>query len=369
MMADISGLVTRSNIEQRVRMKRQLHDSSVLGLAVAVLWTMAPAQARAHGGMEEDRTPPAASSQASRPQADAEASAGEAGREGVGESRAVVALDLVLGWGHVPFALQNLPTTATQAITYTRSDATPSDVQSFILGGDFEATEHLGIGARIPFALGTFSPAGSAARSTTSLGNVEIEGAWGGVAPGARIKLALALGLAIPTAQGDEIPTTLAGSPASSVNPGSYDRFSLARAAALARGYEDNALFEPGRAGVVPKVSLSYEGSRVRIEPYVKVENLIRTNTSLEAPYVGEIVAAVGAAVRVGARFEVAVRGWVNIGFAGTPDDRSVAAAVEPDVIVTAGRLKGYAGVVVPLVGPPAQAAFLGARMGLAVAF
>jgi len=352
---------------------RGRHGARWLGLAATVAGVVMGGDAAAHGGVDEDRSRTDEPSSAPAPGAAAEAHAetgsevhAEAGSEA--EERFLVGLDLVLGWGRVPFAVQNLPATGVQAITYSRSDATPSDVQSFVLGGSLEATEHLGVAARVPFTLGTISPAGSAARSSTSLGDVELEGEWR-TPLGARVKLVCELGVALPTAQGEEIPATLVDAPASSVDPVAYDRFSLARAAALARGYEANALFEPGRLGVVPKVSLVYEGERLRFEPYLKVENLVRTDSALEAPYVGEIVAAARLGYRLGTHVEATLRGWVNVGFAGTPEDRTTTVAVEPDLAVTSGPVRAYGGVVVPLAGDPLQAGFFGVRAGLAVAF
>jgi len=350
-------------------MERRSHGCCLLGLAIVAARVTAGADAAAHGGMDEDRTRPDQPADAAPASAVADARPPTGSDDdGEGGQRVRAGLDLVLGWGKVPFAVQNLPTTGTQAITYSRSDATPSDVQSFVLGASLEATEHLGAGVRIPFMLGTFSPVGSAARATTSLGDVELEGEWS-TRLGAGLEIVAALGVALPTAQGAEIPATLVDVGASSVNESSYDHFSLARAAALARGYEDNALFEPGRLGAVPRLSFVYQGARLALEPYVKVENLIRTSSSLEAPYVGEIVAAVRAGYRVRSHLEVAARAWANVGFAGTPDDRRAAVAVEPDLIVSSGPLRAYGGLVVPLVGPPEEAGFFGARLGLVAAF
>jgi hypothetical protein len=345
-------------------MKHGSHGSWLLGLAMVVVGIPTGGDAAAHGGMDEERPQPEAPAGApvSREQGDGpEAPESE-------EKRFTVGLDLVLGWGNVPFAVQNLPTAGSQAITYSRSDATPSDVQSFVLGGDFEANEHFGVGVRIPFTFGTVSPAGSAARSTTAFENVELEGEWS-THLGADLKLVLGLGVALPTAQGQEIPATLMDAGASSVNAGSYDRFSLARAAELSRGYEANALFEAGRLGAIPQLSLVYRGPRLHFEPYVKVENLIRTSSSLDAPYVGEMVAAVRAGYLIGSHLEAAVRGWVNVGFAGTPDDRTTVVAVEPDLVGSWGPVKAYGGVVVPLAGPPEEAGFFGVRLGLAASF
>ncbi len=349
-------------------MKRGLHGSWLIGLAIAVARVSSGGDASAHGGVDEDRTPQEEPSSAARPAPGAEEPRPTGGEGGEAAERGVVGLDVVLGWGNVPFAVQNLPTTGVQAITYSRSDATPSDVQSFVLTGRFDATEHLAVGARVPFTLGTFSPAGSAARSATSLGNVEFEGELE-THLGSHAKLVGALGVALPTGQGDEIPATLVGVPASSVNPGSYDRYSLSRAAALARGYEDNALFETGRLGVVPKLALICRGPRFGLESYVKVENLIQAAGSLDTPYVGEVVAGVRLVYRLGAHVEASVRGWINVGFAGTPDDMKTAVAIEPDLAVSSGALRAYAGFVAPVVGPPADAGFLGVRLGLVVSF
>jgi hypothetical protein len=274
-------------------------------------------------------------------------------------------LDLVLGWGKVPFAVQNLPRTLAQAITYTRSDDTPSHVQSFVLGLGWEAST-LALAARLPFSFGTFSPGGSDARSSTSFGNVEFEGEYP-LRFGEHLVLASALGVALPTGQGQEIPAQV-GPGAKSAEVDEYDRFSLARAAAYARGYEDNALFEPKRLGFVPKVSLSYRANALTVEPYVKVENLVATSTALENKYVGELVPALRLGYRLG-RVELGLRGWANVGFAGGPEDKRSSGAVEPDVALVAGRLRAYGAVIVPVAGPPADAGFVAVRLGVSAAF
>jgi hypothetical protein len=349
-------------------MKRGSYGPFVLGFTVAVTRLGSGDDAAAHGGVDEERSPPEQLPAGARSSAVEERHESTEGTEREREDRFAVRLDLVLGWGKVPFAVQNLPTTGAQQITYSRSDATPSDVQSFILGGQIEATEHIGAGVRLPFMVGTFSPVGSAARSTTSVGNVEVEGEVS-TTLGAGLKLVGALGVALPTGQGEEIPTTLVDVAAPAVNAPAYDRFSLARAAALARGYEANALFETGRLGLIPQVSLVYEGERLRFEPYLKVENLIRTDSSLEAPYVGEIVAAVRGGYLIHRHVELALRGWVNVGFAGTPEDRRTTVAIEPDLTASFGPVRAYGGCVVPLAGAPEEAGFFGVRLGLVISF
>jgi hypothetical protein len=280
----------------------------------------------------------------------------------------VLDLDLVLGWGKVPFAVQNLPTTGMQAITYSRSDATPSSVQSFVFGGRFEMAKRWSVGARLPFSFASFSPDSSAPRSTTAFGNLELAGEYrAGFSNGAEVTAAL--GVALPTAQGDEIPVDLQSRSTQLVDASAYDRFSLSRAAALARGYEENALFEPKRLGIVPKIVLRYARGALAVEPSVKVENLVGTASSLDAGYVGDLVAALRVGYRLRDFVEIALRGWTNVGYAGSDQDKTVSVAVEPSVFFRFGALRPSAGVVVPVAGPPLDGRFVGVRVGLAGVF
>ncbi|HEX3345998.1 MAG TPA: hypothetical protein VHS09_15550, partial [Polyangiaceae bacterium] len=221
---------------------------------------------------------------------------------------------------------------------------------------------------RLPFTFATFSPDGSASRSATSLGNLELEGEYS-LPVGRALKLVGALGVALPTAEGDEFPEGLANQPLSSSTAGSYDRWSLSRAAAFARGYEDNALFEPHRLGLVPKVALVYRFRGLSIEPYVKIENLIGTSTLLDASYVGELVGALRVGYWVERHVELAMRGWFNVGFAGTADDKVTAVAIEPQVVARFGPVRPYAGVILPVAGPPSDNDAVGVRLGLSGAF
>lgn len=296
----------------------------------------------------------------------AEGEAREPATEGEHES-AMLALDLVLGWGKVPFALQNQPTSGNQGITYTRSDATESNVQSLLLGGSLEVGEHFGVGARLPLTFAGFSPDGAASRSTAAVGNLELEGEYS-TSLARNLRFIAALGVALPSAGGTEVPPGLTNASAASVNEGSYDRWSLAKAAAYARGYEDNALFEPQRFGLVPRVAVIYHLRGLSIEPSVKVENLIGTSSSLDAAYVGELVASLRLGYWVHRQFEVAVKGWVNGGFAGSSDDRTTAASLEPALVLKFGPVRPYAGVIVPLAGPPSDNGFIGVRVGVAAA-
>jgi hypothetical protein len=277
----------------------------------------------------------------------------------------MVALDVALGWGRVPFAAQNLPSPGQPYATYTRDDAVTANVQSLFLEGSMNLVEHVGVDARLPFTFAGFSPDGSAGRSTTSFGNVELAGQYGVlVAP--RLRLVASLGLALPTAPGTELPATL--SPVQNVDAPSYDRYSLSLAALAARGFEDNELFEPNRLSVVPKIALAYRSPGLSVEPSVKIDNFIGTSTALAAPYVGDVVGAVRVGYWVQDELELALKGVVNGTFAGTGADKQVALAVEPGVVMRFGPVRPYAGVIVPLVEPSNESGFVGLHFGVAAA-
>jgi len=312
----------------------------------------------------------------------------QAGSTEAKHERAMVGLDLVLGWGKVPFALQNLPGAGNQAVTYTRADAVPSDVQSFIMGASVEVAEHVGVGVRLPFTFAGFSPDGSEGRSTTAFGNTELEGEYGArIAKG--LRLYGSFGVALPTAQGTEIPSNLVNQNAQYVDATAYDRYSLERAAMAARGYEDNALFAPDRLGLVPKVGLLYRAHGFSVEPYVKLENLVGTSSSLMNEYVGDFVGAVRVGYWVREQFEVALKGWADVGFGSScagfygvgssgsscapqvpfASPSTTTVALEPQLVLRFGPVRPYASVIVPVAGPPADEGFVGVRVGAAVGF
>jgi hypothetical protein len=346
-------------------MRRRLSSSAGF-LAIAVGISL-PGTARAAETAAENKPPEKPRDTSDVLQgAEGETPGGESEDEKKEETVALGA-DLVLGWGHVPFAVENPPAEGAAAPTYTRQDDVHSSVQSLILGASMEIVEHLGVGVRVPFTFASFFPDGSPGRGAQSFGNVELEGEYGReLRPG--LKLYAALGVALPTAAGTEIPEGQTNASAVLVDAPSYDRFSLSRAAASARGYEDNALFEPHRLGIVPKVGAVYRLKGLSIEPYVKVENLVAATSQAEG-YVGELVAALRVGYEIRNHFEVALKGWVNVGFAGSSDDKTVAAALEPELVLRFGPLRPYAGAIVPIAGPPLDNAFVGVRLGVGASF
>jgi hypothetical protein len=340
---------------------------SLAVLAVGTVGVAASRGASAHGDMDVERPSPGGSS---RDAASVEPDAGApAGTEGEPRSRrAGAGVDLVFGWGNVPFAVQNLPGTGNQTITYSRSDATPSSVQSFVLSGLLEAAAHLTLGVRLPLTFASFSPNGSASRSTTALGNIELEGEFG-AALGARVALMGSLGVALPTAQGDALPPGTTQQSAQLVDESAYDRFSLSRAAASARGHEDDALFEPHRLGLTPKLGLVYRARGVSIEPYVKLENLVGTSSALDPAYLGELVSGVRVGYELRDFLEVGLRGWDSLVLVGSSGGDTISAAVEPEVLLRSGFVRLLAGVIVPVGGAQWQSGFVGVRLGVSGVF
>jgi hypothetical protein len=268
----------------------------------------------------------------------------------------------------VPFAVQSLPGTANQAITYSRSDATPSSVQSFVVSGLVEAAAHLTLGVRLPLTFATFSPNGSPSRSTTALGNVELEGEFGG-ALGAHLVLKGSLGVALPTAQGDAPPPGTTGQNAQGVDENAYDRFSLSHAAAAARGYEEDELFEPRRLGLIPKLRLVYHARATSIEPYAKLENLVGTSSGLDHAYLGELVSGVRVAHDLGDFLEVGVRAWDRLMLVGGSGGDAISVAIEPDILLRWGSARLEGGVIVPVGGAQWESGFVGVRLGLSGVF
>jgi hypothetical protein len=280
-----------------------------------------------------------------------------------------LAVDLVLGWGKGTIVGLNPGVNApTAQPTYSRMDNVSANVQSFIFGGSVEVAKHIEVGVRVPVTFATFNPDGGPSISPAGVGNVELEGEYGGpVAHG--LRLSGALGFALPTATGNEIPDDFVNQNSNTFDKSAFNRFSMNKAAAYARGYEDNALFEPNRFGIIPKLGLLWRMKGLSVEPYLKVENLIGTSSNLEDSYVGELVGALRVGYWVHKQFEVAARVWFNTGFAGSDEDKQTSAAVEPQIVLRFGHIRPYAGFLAPLAGPPNQNGWLSARIGVQAGF
>jgi hypothetical protein len=278
----------------------------------------------------------------------------------------MIGLDFVLGFGKVPVAVQNPPTNVGTLPTYSRGDSQVSS-QSFVLGAAFHAFKHISLGIRIPFTFGELNVPNNSTRGTGALGNIELEGEYERHL-NHNMALFFVLGISLPTAQGDEIPEDLADRTNAQVDQGAYDKAALQRAAAFSRGGEDNALFEPHRFGINPKIGVIYHTGKLTITPYVKVENLIGTSSSLAHSYLGELVPVVRAGYRIG-HIEPALKLMLPIAFAGSDEDKKVGFVVEPQLAAHYGNVHPTLGVIIPVAGPAADPQFIGVRLAVAASF
>lgn len=335
-----------------------------LGVALAVVAGERGAQA--HGeGVDADRHEQPAAVGVGPDVAPAEGTPGEER-----EKTVEVSADLVFGFGKTPLAVQQPPQSFTTVPPYAAGSAR-STSESVVLEGGYHLSRQLAVGLVVPFGFATFSPPTEDSRGTSAFGNLEVSGEY--ELPARRsTTIAFALGVSLPTAQGSELPPSdeLAQQQGAGFTPAAYDRFAVNRAAALSRGYEENALFEPDRLGVNPGAKVAWEGGPLRLEGSVKIENLIATSASLEHSYLGEIVPGVRAGYALGPDAEVGVRVWANYAFAGSDDSSKVALVAEPQIVGTFGNLRPVLGVIVPFAGAPTDPwQFVGVRLSLLAMF
>jgi hypothetical protein len=286
------------------------------------------------------------------------------------EEKVELAADLVVGFGKTPLAVQQAPQSFTTVPPYTAGSAR-STSESVVLEGGYHILPQFAVGVVVPFSFATFSPPSEDSRGTSAFGNLEVSGAY--ELPTRRsTKVAFGLGVSLPTAQGSELPSAdeLAQQQGAAFTPAAYDRYAVNRAAALSRGYEENALFEPDRLGINPRVQVEWEARRLRLEGSVKLENLIATSTSLAHSYLGELVPGVRAGYALGPAAEVGVRVWANYAFAGSDDSSKLALVAEPQLVGTFGNLRPVLGVIVPFAGAPTDPwQFVGLRLSLLATF
>jgi hypothetical protein len=287
-----------------------------------------------------------------------------------GEHSAHVGLDFVLGFGKTAVAVAT-PSSTGLLPSYGMSSAR-IHTESLVLGTAFKVMPHTSIGILLPLAWGQYSATetGGDSRGTAALGAIEVEGEYERHLA-KNMALEAAFGISLPTAQGSEIPENVTDLPSNAVNTPDYDKGGVVRSAALSRGGENNALWEPKRLGFNPKVGVAYHEGELHVTGYLKMENLIATVSSVDHKYLGELVPGVRAGYRMG-MVEPALKIWANLAFAGTNEgEKKFGLSVEPQVVAhLEHNIKPVLGVVIPVVGPgvdPFQ--FVGVRAGVAAMF
>lgn len=281
-----------------------------------------------------------------------------------------IGLDFVAGTGKTSIANTAQPTQleGMPANTIGSSQVT---TESFIAAAGLEV-HHFEFGLRMPLTIGQINPPDIPSRRTTAFGNLELEGAYlHELRPG--LSLVYALGVTLPTAQGQAVPSSASGLSSNSsgvLDLNSYDRGAINLAAASTRGWEENALFELQRVGIIPKVELRYETHGLLLQPYVKLDNLIDTSGHADHSYLGELVVGGRIAYRVVPHFEPGVRVWTNLNgeLTGISSDKPVG-VVEPEVRLPFHHVEGIVGGILPFAGPLTNPYFLGIRAAVRVAF
>lgn len=285
-------------------------------------------------------------------------------REGESEPPFAIDLDLVLGFGKVD-AVDQTPIAATpQGVP--QIDRVKATTYSFLLAGEYELGKGVALGARVPFSAGSLdSPA---SRGTAVFGNIEIEGAYK-LELSESLGFELAVGVALPTADGTPVPED-PGTVATAqgvIDQGAYDRGAIQRAAAMSRGYEDNALFETSHLGIIPKLTVEIHHRGFRFDPYVKLENLIATRSGEDHNYIGELVVGAALGYAITKNVEPTVRIWTNVPLANT--DFAAVAVVEPQLRLRFGAVVPYVGAILPIAGPLTSPYEVGIRLGVGARF
>lgn len=240
---------------------------------------------------------------------------------------------------------------------------------SFLVQGGVKLTEGFGISARVPLVAGTIF--GDPQRGDGTLGAIDVS-ADGRLKLADNMTLHLSLGISLPTAEGVQLPTAAqiaAGTEIvqGAIDQSNYDRFTILRASSMARGYEDDELFQPAHLGINPKVALTIgtEG-KWRIEPWIKLDNLIATNSSYS--FIDELIFGANFGYHFAEPIEGVVRVWGNVPITGA-DFSSAVAVVEPQLRLHFGPVDPYVGGVLPIAGPIANPYDFGVRVGITANF
>jgi hypothetical protein len=236
---------------------------------------------------------------------------------------------------------------------------------SLLLGVE-HATPHATFGLRLPILMGGITALEGEKTSRTVaplLGNLELEASHHTeLAEG--LSLEWTMEVALPTAMGEEAPL-----PGEAIE-GEADAAAIARgevlrAAEFARGSLDSTLFEPGRAGFIPKLSLDYRVGGFHLRPTVKFEMLFDTRGRAAEHLIGELVAGVRVSYEFAHVFEPYVHAWTNITVTEHAERNVDVLLFEPGVKFRFGKLRPQVGVVLPAFGRLVDDKTLGVRVAL----
>lgn len=222
---------------------------------------------------------------------------------------------------------------------------------TLLLGAE-HPTPHATFGIRLPIVLGGITALETEKSSRVVgplLGNIELEMLHATTLT-EDLRFELAFELSLPTAFGEEPPLPGEGLEAP-LNDVAVARGSVLRAAEFSRGSLDSALFEPGRVGFIPKLSLDFRAGAFHLRPTVKFELLMDTRGRAKEHLIGELVAGVRASYEIAHFVEPSLHAWTNITLTEHAERNVDVVLLEPAVRFRVGQLRPGLGVVVPLFG------------------
>ncbi|MET0390390.1 MAG: hypothetical protein ABW321_30740 [Polyangiales bacterium] len=269
------------------------------------------------------------------------------------------ALDVVVGFGRVP-AVTEIPARENADEVESRLEQARVTSESVVITGGYEFGHRVGIELRVPLAYGRIDPRGPMNRSVFALGNLELEGEYA-ILLSHDLQINFEVGVAVPTAQGQEVPEAAERrrEPVSAGGQDALDQGAILRAAAASRGFEDEALFEVDRVGIVPKVSLDFHHGRWLLGPFLKLENLLYTGDEPGVKPLIELLLGGYAGVMLSHVFELRTRLWCDVVLEG---QGSSVAIVEPQLAAHLHAFRFAIGGIVPVIGGLTDPRFGGLR-------
>jgi hypothetical protein len=247
-------------------------------------------------------------------------------------------------------------------------DRTKVSSFSIIPGLQYHLSPRFWLRGRLPVVVGELDSVNNTAesRTATNLGNVDLGGTYA-LIPGEDFQLEGGFDLALPTAGGSEGPSAAdaAKNPTGRYEYRAIDRFAVSRAADVVRGSAESGALEPGRLGLVPRISARIQFGRLMLRPTIKVENMIDVTGDSAHTYVGEIVAGVRAGVRVASFLEPGVNVWTNATILQQDNRKRNMGVVEPYIRFPNKAVTPTLGVVIPFAGQVADDSTLAFRLGI----
>jgi hypothetical protein len=284
-------------------------------------------------------------------------------------------LEVVIGAGKVD-AINPVPNGLTGQLLYERK-LTDVIATGIVLSGRYDLSKNFNLGLRLPIAIATLRPADDIDRTVVNLGNVEVEAEYENELS-EHLEFFAGLHLALPTSLGHALPSDseIAADPGA-VDPVASDKFSANKAVSNAYGSENTALWLAGYIGIVPAVGVKLRFGPVRIEPYVKLENMFSVRPNTEERAIVELDVGGRVAVQVASfgkeresrtHFDVGVRAWGSFTLTDHEGDVNIG-VVEPEVRVGGERWRITAGLLIPFAGELTDPQWISGRLSATVLF